>query len=188
MTNSTSSSNSMESNKSKTSSKAIQSSQLMKLFEEELKDIYWVENTLLKAIPEMIKNATSNQLIKALENHLEETKNQVTRLDQVFEKMGKKASSKKCEAMAGLIKEAEAVMKDCEEGSMRDAAIILSAQKVEHYEIASYGTLRQFAETLGLTEAVDLLEATLDEEKVADEELSSIATSAINVDASQMEA
>ena len=163
----------------------MQSSQLMKLFEEELKDIYWAEKALTKAIPKMIKNATSADLIEALENHLMETEEQVKRAEQVFELTGKKAVAKKCEAMEGLIKEAEEIMEECEEGAMRDAGIISAGQKVEHYEIASYGTLRQFAETLGLTEAAALLEETLNEEKVADEKLTEVALSAINVEASE---
>ncbi len=165
----------------------MQSSQLMKLFEEELKDIYWAEKALTKAIPKMIKNATSAELIEALENHLMETEEQVKRVEQVFELTGKKAVAKKCEAMEGLIKEAEEIMEECEEGAMRDAGIISAGQKVEHYEIASYGTLRQFAETLGLADAAALLEETLNEEKVADEKLTEVALSAINVEASEEE-
>ena len=165
----------------------MQSSQLMKLFEEELKDIYWAEKALTKAIPKMIKNATSPDLIDALENHLMETEEQVKRVEQVFELTGKKAVAKKCEAMEGLIKEAGEIMEDCEEGAMRDAGIISAGQKVEHYEIASYGTLRQFAETLGLAEAVALLEETLNEEKIADEKLTEVALNAVNVEASEEE-
>lgn len=169
--------------KEKSTNAPMQSSQLMKLFEDELKDIFWAEKALTKAIPKMIKNATSQELIKALTNHLSETENQITRLEQVFESIGKKAVAKKCEAMEGLIKEAGEIMESCEKGAMCDAGIISAGQKVEHYEIASYGTLRQFAETLGLTEAAALLEATLEEEKAADEKLSEVATSAINVEA-----
>jgi len=165
----------------------MQSSQLMKLFEEELKDIYWAEKALTKAIPKMIKNATSGDLVEALENHLGETEEQVKRVEQVFELTGKKAVAKKCEAMEGLIKEAEEIMEECEEGAMCDAGIISAGQKVEHYEIASYGTLRQFAETLGLTEAAALLEETLNEEKGADEKLTEVALSAVNVQAGEEE-
>jgi ferritin-like metal-binding protein YciE len=170
---------------SKSSNKPMQSSQLMKLFEDELKDIYWAEKKLTQAIPKMIKNATAPELQKALTIHLGETQKQVTRLEKVFKSIGKKAVAKKCEAMAGLTKEAEEIMKDSEKGAMRDAGIISAGQKVEHYEIASYGTLRQFAQTLGLTEAAALLEQTLNEEKAADEKLSQVATSAINVEAAQ---
>lgn len=168
-------------------STGMQSSQLMKLFEDELKDIYWAEKALTKAIPKMIENATSMELIEALENHLAETEEQVVRLEEVFKSIGKKATAKKCEAMEGLIKESEGIMEACEEGPMRDAGIISAGQKVEHYEIASYGTLRQFAETLGLDEAAELLEQTLEEEKAADEKLSEVAMSAINVEASSRE-
>lgn len=174
--------------KEKSTNAPMQSSQLMKLFEDELKDIYWAEKALTKAIPKMIKNATAPELIDALTSHLEETENQVTRLEQVFESIEKKAVAKKCEAMEGLIKEAGEIMESCEPGAMCDAGIISAGQKVEHYEIATYGTLRQFAETLGLTEAATLLEATLNEEKAADEKLSEVATDAINIEAAEEEA
>ena len=159
------------------------SSKLQKLFEEELKDIYWAEKALVKAIPKMIKNATSDELKEALENHLTETEGHVDRAEQVFRVLGKEPKAKKCEAMAGLIKEAEEIMDESDEGVMRDAGIISAGQKVEHYEIASYGTLRTFANTLGLDEAVSLLEQTLAEEKAADEKLTEVAESAINVQA-----
>ena len=162
----------------------MQSSQLMKLFGDELKDIYWAENALVKAIPKMIKNATSKDLNRALTSHLEETKVHVTRLEKVFSLIDEKAVAKKCEAMEGLINEAEDIMDSCEEGSMCDAGIISAAQKVEHYEIATYGTLRQFAETLNLTKVTELLEKTLQEEKEADLKLSEVAMDAINVEAS----
>ncbi|MGE5796671.1 MAG: ferritin-like domain-containing protein [Ignavibacteria bacterium] len=165
----------------------MESSQLMKLFEDELKDIYWAEKALTKAIPKMIKNATSTDLIEALENHLSETQNQVTRLEKVFNSIDKKAVAKKCEAMEGLIKEGQEIIEECEEGAMRDAGIILAGQKVEHYEIATYGTLRQFAETLKLQEAVNLLEQTLMEEKAADAQLTEIAVSMVNAEAAGTE-
>jgi ferritin-like metal-binding protein YciE len=158
-------------------------SKLGKLFENELKDIYWAEQALTKAIPKMIKKATSQELIDALETHLAETEEHVKRAEQVFSIIGSKAVAKKCEAMAGLIEEAEELMEDNDEGVMRDAAIISAGQKVEHYEIASYGTLRAFAETLGLTEAVSILEETLEEEKNADETLTEVAVSAVNLEA-----
>ncbi len=164
------------------------SSQLRELFEDGLKDIYWAEKALTKAIPKMIKNATSKKLVDALTSHLAETEDQITRLEEVFESIDKKPAAKKCEAMDGLIKEAEEIMKSCEEGVMCDAGIISASQKVEHYEIASYGTLRQFAETLGLREAASLLEKTLKEEKAADQKLSEVAKDAINIEAAQAEA
>ncbi|MBL0271246.1 MAG: ferritin-like domain-containing protein [Chitinophagaceae bacterium] len=167
--------------------KAMQSSQLMKLFEDELKDIYWAEKALTKAIPKMIENASSEELISALTNHLSETEEHVIRIEKIFTLIGKKAEAVKCEAMTGLMKEAEEIMEECETGSMRDAGIISAAQKAEHYEIATYGTLRQFAETLGLTEVMTLLETTLDEEKEADLKLTEVAVSAINLEAAETE-
>jgi len=158
-------------------------SKLGKLFEDELKDIYWAEKALTKAIPKMIKNATSEQLVKALEKHLAETEKHVTRAEEVFELMGKKAAAKKCEAMAGLIKEAEEIMEEADEGVMRDAAIISAAQKVEHYEIATYGTLKTFAQTIGLDKAVSILDSTLQDEKKADTTLTEIAESTVNIEA-----
>lgn len=166
----------------------MKSSQLMKLFEDELQDIYWAEKALTKAIPKMINKATSEELIDALTSHLAETEEHVVRVEQVFESFGQKAVAKKCEAMTGLIKEAEAIMEECEDGAMCDAGIISAAQKAEHYEIATYGTLRQFAETLGLKQAVDLLETTLEEEKAADVKLTEVAVSAVNVEASEEKA
>lgn len=167
-----------------TSQEGMKSSQLMKLFEDELMDIYWAEKALTKAIPKMVKNASSPELKEALESHLEQTQEQVSRVEMIFELVGKKATAKKCEAMEGLIKEGAEIMEECEEGPMRDAGIISAGQKIEHYEIATYGTLCQFAETLGLTEAAELLEITLNEEKDADEKLTEVAVSAVNVEAS----
>jgi ferritin-like metal-binding protein YciE len=159
------------------------SSKLGKLFEQELRDIYWVEKALLKALPKMARNATSPQLVTALEEHLAETEEQVTRVERIFEALNKTPRAKKCEAMAGLLKEAEEVMGEADEGAMRDAAIIASAQKVEHYEISSYGTLRTFAQTLQLDEAVSILESTLEEEKNADTLLSEVAVANVNNEA-----
>jgi ferritin-like metal-binding protein YciE len=169
------------------SATGMQSSQLAKLFEDELKDIYWAEKALTKAIPKMIKKATSEELIEALTAHLEETEEHVKRVEMVFESIDKKPVGKKCEAMEGLIKEAGEIMESCEAGPMCDAGIISAGQKVEHYEIATYGTLRQFAETLELTEAMDLLQQNLDEEKAADEKLSEVATHVVNVAAAAEE-
>lgn len=172
--------------KGNSSSSSLQSSQLMKLFEDELKDIYWAEKALLKAIPKMIKNATSAELIEALTSHLAETENQVERAEQVFDLLDKKPSAKKCEAMEGLIKEAGEIMESCEEGAMCDAGIISAGQKIEHYEIATYGTLVAFAKILGEEEISNLLQSTLDEEKGADVKLSEIAAS-INIEAAEAE-
>lgn len=173
--------------KQQTGGSTMQHSQLMKLFEDELKDIYWAEKALTKALPKMAKNATSPELREALENHLEETNGQIERLEQVFELLGKKAVAKKCEAMAGLVKEGEEIMQETEKGAMRDAGIISAGQKVEHYEIASYGILRTFAQTLSLEEVAALLEETLDQEKAADEKLTEVAEAAINVEAAETE-
>ncbi len=148
--------------------------QLHKLFVDGLKDIYWAEKALTKAIPKMIKNASAEELVVALTGHLEETKGQVTRLEEVFASIDEKVAAKKCAAMEGLMKEAEEIMEECEAGGMRDAGIIAAGQKVEHYEIATYGTLRAFAEKLGHHEAARLLLKTLGEEKGADDKLTEV--------------
>jgi ferritin-like metal-binding protein YciE len=158
-------------------------SKLGKLFEDELRDIYWAEKALTKAIPKMIKNATSEELTEALEHHLEQTQEHVSRVEQIFSMLEKEPRAKKCEAMNGIIKEAEELMRDSDKGVMRDAAIISAAQKAEHYEISSYGTLRAFAHTMGLEEAVPVLESTLEEEKNADKILTEVAVSTVNLDA-----
>lgn len=163
------------------------SSELHELFVNELKDIYWAEKALVKAIPKMIKNATEQELIDALEEHLTVTEDQVKRVEEVFEAIGVKAEAKKCDAMAGLIKEADVIMSETRKGIVRDAGIISAAQKVEHYEIASYGTLCAFAKTLGQDEAADLLQETLDEEKEADATLTEIAESSVNQEAVESE-
>lgn len=160
---------------------------LRELFEDELKDIYWAEKALTKAIPKMIKKASSEELKTALQDHLKVTEGQVERCEKVFEMMDKAARGKKCEAMEGLIKEAEEIMSSTEEGVVRDAGIISAAQKVEHYEIASYGTLCAFAKTLGETAIADLLEKTLEEEKDADSTLTEVAESSINEEAMMAE-
>lgn len=160
-------------------------SELQELFENELKDIYWAEKALVKAIPKMIKNASDSELVEALEEHLAVTEQQVKRAEEVFSVMGIKVEAKKCEAMAGLIKEAEEIMSETSKGVVRDAGIISAAQKVEHYEIASYGTLCAFAKTLGQDEAVELLQETLNEEKEADATLTEIAEASVNVEASE---
>jgi len=153
-----------------------------KLFEDSLKDMYWVEKALVKSIPKMIKKATSEELIAALEDHLEVTKAQVTKVEQVFEVIGKKPQAKACAAMEGILEEATELMEEFE-GITGDAAIIYAAQKVEHYEIASYGTLCAFANTLGLSEAANMLKEILDEEKDADGKLTEIAVTSINMEA-----
>ncbi len=161
---------------------SISQGDLHELLTDGLKDIYWAEKALTKAIPKMIKNAMSSELNEALSAHLEETEGQVTRLEDVFSSIDEKAVAKKCEAMDGLIKEADEIMKETDEGAMRDAGIIAAAQKVEHYEIATYGTLRAFAEILGYQEAVDLLQETLDQEKAADEKLTEVTSAAVTLE------
>ena len=170
-----------------TNSGSMQESQLMKLFVDELKDIYWAEKALTKALPKMSKNATSPELVKALDNHLKETEEQITRLESVFKSIGKKATAQKCDAMAGIIEEGNSILEETKPGVVRDAGIIAACQKVEHYEIASYGTLRQYAETLGLDEAEKLLAKTLAEEKEADVKLTVIAVKAVNLEAAELD-
>jgi ferritin-like metal-binding protein YciE len=165
----------------------IEKSKLGKLFEDSLKDIYWAEKALTTALPKMAKKATSEELVNAIEKHLEETRDQVAKVEKVFAILGKKAVAKKCDAMAGLIEEAKGIMEETEEGAMRDAGIIAAAQKVEHYEIASYGTLRTYAEILGMKDAARILDSILEQEKGADKTLSTVASS-INLSASQEEA
>ena len=163
--------------------KGMRSSQLMALFEEQLKDILWAEKALIKAIPKMISMTSSVDLIEALTEHLEETHDQVARLAKIFKSIDKKPTTVKCDAMAGLIAEASDIMDDCEIGPQCDAGIISAAQKIEHYEIATYGTLREFAETLGLSDAEELLLEILNEEKSADQKLTDIAIKMVNMNA-----
>ena len=151
-------------------------SQLRETFIEELKDLYDAEKQLLKALPKMAKAAMHPELKTAFEEHLEQTEEHVSRLEEVFNVLEEDAKAKKCKAMQGLVEEAQELIEE-EEG---DAALICAAQKVEHYEIASYGSLRAWAELLDLDEAVDLLEETLSEEKETDERLTEIAESAAN--------
>jgi ferritin-like metal-binding protein YciE len=164
-------------------------SMLQELFVDELRDIYWAEKHLVKSLPKMEKAASSEELANAFAEHLAVTQEQVSRLEQVFEILGEKPRGKKCEAMEGLVKEAESVIADTEEGtSTRDVALIIAAQKVEHYEIAAYGGLATLAKTMGKTEIKDLLGQTLDEEKETDEILTQLAETSINQSASQEEA
>src|ERR1700760_2701445 len=156
-------------------------SALKELFVDELKDIYWAEKHLASALPKMIKGATSENLKDTISAHLDETKNHLTRLESVFESIGEKAAAKKCLAMEGLLKEATELLSDTDKGTeVRDVAIISAAQKVEHYEIASYGTLRTLAGTLGYSEAQGLLDETLAEEKNADSLLTQVAENYVN--------
>ena len=159
-------------------------SYLEKFFGDMLKDIYWAEQHLVKSLPKMIDAATTDELKEAFEDHLHQTQKHVTRLEKVFSILGKKAEAKKCDAMEGLVKECESIIKETKEGTMtRDAALIIAAQKVEHYEIASYGGLVQLAITMGLNKVADILEKTLQEEENADLMLTDIAEEHINIDA-----
>jgi len=159
-------------------------SKLKELFVEELKDIYSAEKQLTKALPKMAKAATSEELASAFENHLAQTEEQITRVEQVFELLEMPARAKKCEGMAGLIQEGQQAIEDTDAGTAtRDAALIIAAQKVEHYEIASYGSLVQLAKTIGLNETIELLQQTLDEEKETDVLLTELAVSSVNINA-----
>jgi len=160
-------------------------SALTDFFYESLKDIYWAEKHLVKALPKLAKAATNAELKDAFETHKGQTEEHVSRLENVFELLGKRAVAKKCEAMEGLIKEGQEAIEDTEKGtSTRDVALILAAQKAEHYEIATYGGLAQLAETLGYEDIKNELGKTLDEEKETDELLSKIAEQSINYEAS----
>lgn len=158
-----------------------QEPRLEELFVNMLKDIYWAEKHLTKALPKMKKAATTGELQNAFEDHLAQTEEHVTRLEKAFELMGKKAQAHKCEAMEGLTKEADSMTEETEKGSMtRDVALIAAGQKVEHYEIATYGTLVQLAGNMHLNEVASLLEQTLKEEKEADTLLTEIAEHSVN--------
>lgn len=162
------------------------SSQLEKLFTDSLKDIYWAEKHLTKTLPKMKKKATTDELKSAIEEHLAQTEEHVSRLEQVFEICGKKAQAKKCDAMEGLTKEGDSIIEETDANTMtRDAGIIMVAQKVEHYEIATYGTLVQLAKTLGMNDAAEILHQTLEDEKQADEKLTEIAEWNVNQAATQ---
>lgn len=150
------------------------------LFHETLKDIYYAEKKLVKTLPKMAETASSPDLKAAIQSHLEETVVHVERLGEVFAAIGKKPVAKKCEALEGLLKEAEEVIAEIDDDHTRDAAIISSAQTVEHYEIARYGTLACWAGELGLAEAKAVLQETLDEEQAADQHLTRLADSSVN--------
>lgn len=155
--------------------------EMEKLFTDTLKDIYWAEKALTKALPKLAKASTTTELTQAFEEHLTQTEEHIRRLEQVFELMGHKAQAKKCDAMEGLQKEAEEVIEETPEGSLtRDVGLIIAAQKVEHYEIATYGGLTTLANTFGMTEVAELLGRTLEEEKETDENLTYIAENNVN--------
>jgi ferritin-like metal-binding protein YciE len=153
---------------------------LEKLFLEELKDIYNAEKQLLRGLPRMAKSAESAELQQAFTKHLKETEGQVQRLERVFQELGQSARGKTCKGMQGLMEEGKEVMEKEGEGPVIDAALIAAAQKVEHYEIAAYGCLRTYAQLLGLSQAVQLLQQTLDEEEATDKKLTKLGESGIN--------
>ncbi len=158
--------------------------ELRELFINCLKDIYWAENTLLKALPKMRDNASAPKLKSVIKDHISVTELQVSRLDEVFKILGERAEGKKCEALAGLVAEGDGILAETAPGPVRDAGIIAASQKIEHYEIATYGTLVAFAKTLGENDAAKLLQQTLAEEKEADCLLNDTAYNAINFRAS----
>ncbi len=156
---------------------------LQKLFVEELRDLYSAENQILKALPKMMKAATAPELKAAFEKHLNETKGQVERLETIFEALGEKPKGKTCKAMEGLVEEGKELMEEDIEPAVLDAGLIAAAQRVEHYEMAGYGTVRTYARLLKNKEAEKLLKATLEEEAATDEALSELANSSINLQA-----
>jgi ferritin-like metal-binding protein YciE len=162
------------------------SKELKDLYIDELKDLYSAENQLVKALPKMAKAASSNELRQGFEEHLEQTKGHVQRLEKIFKSLDESPKGKKCAGMEGLVKEGSEVIDEDFEGALMDAALIGAAQRVEHYEIAAYGTVCEFAQILGLNQQASLLKETLDEEKETDEKLTDLAKE-INVQADQAE-
>lgn len=169
-----------------TKTSALAEPALMELFIDGIKDIYWAENHLVKNLPKMQRSATSAELATAIGNHLVETEGHVERLIKIFDLLDEKPQAKKCDAMEGLTKEGEGIIESTEAGTAtRDVGIILASQKVEHYEIATYGGLAQLATTLGLTEVATILQETLAEEKNADRLLTDVAENNINFNAAE---
>ena len=160
---------------------------LKDLYVEELKDLYNAENQLLKALPRLAKKASSPDLKAAFEEHLGQTEGQVNRLETIFKRLGEKPTGKTCKAMKGLVEEGKEIIEEDGDESVLDAALIGAAQKVEHYEIAGYGTARTFASMLGEEDAMELLQETLDEEAATDKKLTALAESLVNQEASQAE-
>jgi ferritin-like metal-binding protein YciE len=172
--------------KSKSMTSGKKESQVMRdLFEKQLKDIYWAEKELTRFMPDVVSQVASDELVRTLEEHMKLTEVQVKRLEDVFKIIGSKAEAVKCEAMAGLIKEAEDVIESAGESAVRDAFIIGAVQKVEHYETASYGTLKAIANLIGEYEVASLLGETLNEEKEADEMLTDVAENIVNIEAAR---
>jgi ferritin-like metal-binding protein YciE len=178
-----------EPNSSKTQRRSVggdKDSLLEEFFKDEIKDIYWAEKHLVKTLPKMAKAATSSELKEAFTNHLEETKVHVERLEQVFELLEEKVQAKKCEAMEGITKEGDGIVEETESGTAtRDVGLILAGQKVEHYEISTYGGLAQLARNLGRDDVAELLQQTLEEEKAADQLLTTVAENSVNYEAAE---
>jgi ferritin-like metal-binding protein YciE len=163
---------------------AVEINSLRELYVDQLRDLYDAENQLIKALPKMAKGATSDELREGIEEHLEQTRNQAQRLEQIFERLGEKPKGEKCKGMEGVIKEGSETLEKDMDDDTKDAAIIAAAQRVEHYEIAGYGTARTYANLLGESEAAELLEETLEEEKETDQKLTQLAEE-INVEAAE---
>ena len=158
---------------------------LKELYVQELRDVYDAENQIVKALPKLIKATSTPKLQEALEAHLEQTKGHVERLEQIFESMDQPAKAKKCDGLRGILEEGEKTISEGEKGSVLDAALIAGAQRVEHYEMAAYGSLKTWASQLGDEAAVKLLDETLNEEKAADKKLSEIALGGVNAEATK---
>ena len=164
----------------------VRNSKLREFFVDQLQDIYWAEQKLVKTLPKMEDAASSGELKQAFNSHLQETNNHVSRLEKVFDLIGEPADSKKCHAIAGIVDEGEAIIDETEDNTaQRDVGLIFAGQKAEHYEIATYGGLIQLARTLGYNEAAEVLAVTLAEEKKADSKLTEIAEGGINVQAKE---
>jgi ferritin-like metal-binding protein YciE len=159
---------------------------LEELFIDELKDLYSAEKQIVRALPKLAKAVSAPELREALLSHLEETKGHVERLEQIAEIVGKKPTGKTCAGMKGVLEEGSEVLEDMDKGNVRDAALIGASQRVEHYEMAGYGTARDFAKLLGMQDVVGLLEQTLEEEKAADRKLTAISKSVNNHAKAQM--
>jgi len=165
----------------------MEMSTLQDLYLDELRDLLSAEGQIIKALPKMARKASSPELRQAFTSHLEESKGHLERLNQIFEKMGEKPRAKKCKGIEGIIEEGKDVMEEAENEEVLDAALIAAAQRVEHYEMAAYGTVRTYARLLGDEQAARLLQQTLDEEGEADKKLTSLAESGINVEAAEAE-
>jgi ferritin-like metal-binding protein YciE len=164
--------------------KGSEDSRLLEFFKDEIKDIYWAEKHIIKALPKMQKAATTPELQQGFADHLQQTTEHAARLEKVFELLGEKAHAKKCDAMDGILKEGDSIVEDTEKGTAtRDVGLILAAQKVEHYEISTYGGLHQLAKTLGRDDIAEILAATLQEEKDTDQLLTGIAEKNVNYEA-----